>query len=1564
MPSYLDFTSTKRFRDFLIAKTLNSPNGPQTFTEDNYTLNTQSDMANTDPGDVDDNREQDLSIPQGTNIFKPLEYTVIEDFEVLERRANLELYWNGTPYFLPEPHNIIGILTTDSFDTESEMFKFAASTIKNDPNGPFQARVKQNFETTSRGKVRLIDALEGNTATAFNIITGREPLVEFNNRITVSNTAPGKGIDFLQTLLGFEFPFAEIPGDYLTNPRDTINNPNPRSEATSEFGAVAQDVTGNVGRLFNLVRRPKPNRKPSDLMIEYMGEGQKRSLYGALRYSKYAPNYTTTARSQNTSKIFNFIDNTAQGVKTFLGFEAPSGVAYIGDDRSEDVNFAMNDDYGRPVKSSFYLSLLFDPVQARLFQRDKNLTEGGQISGKLTWISRNSKNLLGANNSEWGTEQSKFIDSQSYNYQFRPDSILGITQELLDSLPSNGAESRSHVANVIDQTSRIFREGDMVMSRGSAIKYVDRFGGESGVEYCRVWTKDRSYFKYSDTMKRTTNIRKYDDSVMSKPWDLNISPYVGDDFSAKKYMLSIENLAWKTSQTQGFSYDDLPECEKGPNKGRIMWFPPYDLKVSEQNSAKWDENNFIGRPEPIFTYQSTTRSGQLSFKVVVDHPSILNLLVRDHFKNMSDEESENYISAFFAGCEDADFYELVKRYPGNSPSEISEITRFLNENKDPNEIEKLKVNGSAVVDNSPVTSQSPSPTETTFTLLYPNDSPVEVIGDEFRTNDTYGNIYNFSIGDDEYKTYNLTHLEDLLKEIYTGTTITSDKIHDRNIMLKTSSQPTNQEAQDSIDLEKNKINSIFENGRTQYESFKTYSNELKTKIESGKVNEITIEVSSTSSAAADDNYNYKLSIRRTHSIVKDLISLIGERDPDKWNFESVEGSGTKPAKLSQEYTFKELGYEELNGKLIVTSLNVGENYKLDDQSCTDVEFKYSEESPDGTKTLRKSSPIAFGCRSSKVVMKVTEITDEKLNEEKTVEKPIVDNATAIAPSVSEEKSEKDRVGLDSMKKIIMKTLSECHYFQKLEESDPVVFTSMKEKLKYFHPGFHSTTPEGLNSRLTFLLQCVRPGDTVPIKDERNTNTIARNTTFGPPPVCVLRVGDFYHSKIIIRDVNITFDDTTWDLNPEGIGVQPMIANVTLQINFIGGQGIKTPVNKLQNALSSNFFANTEMYDPKSTNTITTIGGENVEKFTKSFLEGLNGNENASPKVQQLNSLNEVTEGFVGTFNKDANTISYNTLVGEMYTNTKNYLDSYQSGYNVTINKYGPILSSLLLHPNYRDITKYDYETPSTTNELNLFGEYRLGADLSRFIDSLKNATVSGINNVENISTIFGFEKILPKDKLGYVNRILKPQIINFAKDDINGMLEAQVVMVGEKRNALIKTLDNLNFIVKNGVDVSLVKQTATEATMSGLLTGTIYDEYSKCIDVLVNETTEIYEDLDNTTVNFFNPSIDEEILKEILPYLLSDRKNEIVDILKTDQKIIDQSLLNKMVKKLDKFFDKKIIDKNFKFKSIKRGKETDLTFGVLSQTVTTNAQLIEEIKLVKSTRQSPIMNVKLNYYRR
>ena len=95
--------------------------------------------------------------------------------------------------------------------------------------------------------------------------------------------------------------------------------------------------------------------------------------------------------------------------------------------------------------------------------------------------------------------------------------------------------------------------------------------------------------------------------------------------------------------------------------------------MSEQNNANWDKNTFIGRPEPIYTYLDSERNGTISFKVIVDHPSILNLLTREFFKTFNDEEADNYINAFFAGCKDLDFYDLIRKYTTLSKNDLKKI---------------------------------------------------------------------------------------------------------------------------------------------------------------------------------------------------------------------------------------------------------------------------------------------------------------------------------------------------------------------------------------------------------------------------------------------------------------------------------------------------------------------------------------------------------------------------------------------------------------------------------------------------------------------------------------------------------------------------------------------------------------------------------------------------------------------------------------------------------------------------------------------------------------------------
>ena len=174
----------------------------------------------------------------------------------------------------------------------------------------------------------------------------------------------------------------------------------------------------------------------------------------------------------------------------------------------------------------------------------------------------------------------------------------------------------------------------------------------------------------------------------------------------------------------------------------------------------------------------------------------------------------------------------------------------------------------------------------------------------------------------------------------------------------------------------------------------------------------------------------------------------------------------------------------------------------------------------------------------------------------------------------------DKLKEERRKRLVRRYDNERLFFEMLKENDNIAYNRLVDKIKYFSPAFHSITPEGFNARLTFLHQCTRQGPTATSSDVLN-GTTAANLAFGRPPFCVLRLGDFLNTKIIIESINITYPDSQWDLNPEGIGVQFMMAKVSMQIQIIGGSDISAPVKRLQNAVSFNYYANTSIYDNRS-----------------------------------------------------------------------------------------------------------------------------------------------------------------------------------------------------------------------------------------------------------------------------------------------------------------------------------------------------------------------------------------------
>jgi hypothetical protein len=1245
------------------------------------------------------------------------------------------------------------------------------------------------------------------------------------------------------------------------------------------------------------------------------------------------------------------------------------------------------------------------------FQRPKGFSEGGNIGGNLTWISKNSKNTLGANNETYSTISSLFLDSESTKFKFIDKSILAKTQDILDTLPTDDGTPSSHVANVIDQTSRVFREGDILISKGSAIIYAEKFKESSsqtgktevGVEYCRVWTKDRPYIKNHDLQKKTGLIRNnVENSVLTTPYNINIYPNskgeynsydnsssnikpIGkNEFFAKKYMFSIENLAWKTSNIPGYTFAELPFCERGNNGGRVMWFPPYGLKVNEQNAASWEPNEFLGRPEPIYTYKNTNRSANISFKVVVDHPSILNLLARDYFDGMSDEEADNYINSFFAGCNTIDFYDLVRSYATLTPDEVKKIMQYLNEGTD----ENLMKNNIGII--TPNQERNPA-TETQSEInainattingtLYFNDSIPQGSTDpsQLYTQDDYESTYNSFMATE---TAYIDELEAGLNELLTtpasnwGINQKSDKV----IIFGTSdAYPTIEEQTNLPENQKTIINKAFDDLVITYANIKNELATLKTLLEKKKIKEIELDISSSASFLGEKADNIKLSYRRSHSVILDILNKIkaeGATPEIKWT--KTETSSDPINEYPNPISFKDLGYQ-YDGNLVFKLIsNKGEDFitPYDNKKCGELEIK--------TLNLQKKVSSSFFCRQSTICLEYT------LNDDNQV---ITDTETEAELAVKKQNQATEdptqytnyRTPLNEMKRIVMNVLSEDYYFKKLEKESPIVFTSLRDKLRYFHPAFHSTTPEGLNARLTFLLQCLRPGDTIPIKGIADANDLnARNTSFGPPPICILRIGDFYHTKMVIRDVNITYEDNVWDLNPEGIGIQPMIADVTLNVNFIGGHGLERPVAMLQNALTSNFYANTEVYDYKSIETERYskefIGKHGfLEDKRKIMLAEIQDREELETKPQvNLNSNTESINGeYIGIYTPSSGglgILSYTEIIEYLYDFIEYYYNIYILAIKRTTQLYGNKLASVYFDTTYRTIYTYTVQTNSSPITINLFGEYpNIFKNLSALCINFENVMINKLETID-INKVMGFDHVLSSGQLDISTQILKPFIKLTIKNKIDEIISERCIDDLElNRNDLINTLDKLNFIIETNHDGKLdsTGNTITAAELDGYTDDNFYSEYNNIIEYIQSNDDKLTKDLD-MSFNFWGNTVSDDDFEEFLKVLLYDEerkiKRDLLALYESRRSFYEPpagnpKIISNLAKKIDEFVEKPDMIEPQVNKYPIRKSENLIAYNILNIDYIFDATEESNLRKIMQSSGVPLGDT-LNYYK-
>lgn len=797
--------------------------------------------------------------------------------------------------------------------------------------------------------------------------------------------------------------------------------------------------------------------------------------------------------------------------------------------------------------------------------------------------------------------------------------------------------------------------------------------------------------------------------------------------STKRCMFSIENLAWrdKKSKYDQFEAYGLSAEQRGPLGGRIMWFPPYDINFSENVQVKWNSNEFIGRGENIYTYTNTERRGNLSFTLLIDHPSILDYWTgheKNGMKNQGDtllpgntdgvdgkDNQENTLLRFFAGCDvlsaKPQEYWMREKTPANVPEPPSKTDVPQPDPQNPEEAKPVtkkmyailyfpnnysgtdddanfavdylmygfgtqkEIRSGLTIDVQPCTSETGKGYEV-------NNNGISLVSwDEIKDELKYGLLNSGYEGIAEYiKTdydYNgddimpAKQIGDTASESDDSTSPTSEWKYKRwfyRVDEKTANQRLVGKPENYLDQKSYKLNSTgYDWVKNNIKAFNLTDeddlvgftdlycavtgadnlphnadntkriNALIDGEKGCKITKVTFKGHNSShgryegsgSKAKDksvnESRNKSLSSERALTFKKWMMdngfpfaseadasqTLSETTEADTHKSDSVDGQYIKAwrsASVIIEYESTETEPAIKQDSAAQTKTEGGEVKPVTDENGVILDkTNVVSSSPKKTVspgTISTARDWLYNTDEGRRILKegYTDYEDFTGPGGKTTKVPVhkqvdpwhfsmadaerITGKNYTNPDLVDYEDALGAKGIKSIEKSVVKRYdNEGEFFDLLDKKSPFLHHLITDKIKYFDPAYHAISPEGFNARLTFLHQCTRQGATIGNSD--NNVQTAYNLAFGRPPICVLRIGDFYYTKIVINSMTINYDDTQWDLNPEGIGVMPMFAKINLDFTFIGGSDLAGPIARLQNAVSFNYYANTGVYDNRA-----------------------------------------------------------------------------------------------------------------------------------------------------------------------------------------------------------------------------------------------------------------------------------------------------------------------------------------------------------------------------------------------
>jgi hypothetical protein len=282
----------------------------------------------------------------------------------------------------------------------------------------------------------------------------------------------------------------------------------------------------------------------------------------------------------------------------------------------------------------------------------------------------------------------------------------------------------------------------------------------------------------------------------------------------------------------------------------------------------------------------------------------------------------------------------------------------------------------------------------------------------------------------------------------------------------------------------------------------------------------------------------------------------------------------------------------------------------------------------------------------------------------------------------------------------------------------------------------------------------------------------------------------------------------------------------------------------------------------------------------------------------------------------------------------------------------------MLNNKYRDIKNYVVNTSNSGVEnLTLFGIFKANKDYNDLSDEI--VRMASFIPYEDIGLIFDLSKVVPNDDIDRVPIYLGIGIEDVFKSKLENMSSLNLIKDYEEiRNNIIKNLDKLNFITKNGYDIKLENGVSSNVILTSFTGSTFYSEYSSCIEYIKNNVSTMNEKL--------NQDIDEPVFsseEQKSEFILNTLTPEDLPVIMTRIKEnfeYDDELFNDIEKHIGKFL-KTPKTYNLRYgKKPKRKNGNPIVYNIGTETVTTTTPEIKQIFAINNTN----VTENLNYYKK